>query len=98
MISWEISYERRFHMKEQQPLEHQNPTSRLGNEELAFSSRFGVPLESYRAIAEGLFGNSVDTESLTQEQKEKIEAFHLGFHRGVQGAFDEFFKKREPNE
>ena len=82
----------------QQQVEHQNPTSRLGSEELSFSSRFGVPLEDYRAIAQGLFGNGVDTDNLTEEQNAKIEAVHRGFHRGVEMAFDEFFKDREPNE
>ncbi len=42
------------------------------SKELFLSEGFGVPLESYRAIARGLFGEGVGIENLTQEQKEKI--------------------------
>jgi len=64
-------------------------------QEMSLTERFGVPLESYRELAKGLFGEEVDIENLTEEQRAEIEAVHLGFHEGVEEGLREFFEERE---
>jgi hypothetical protein len=53
------------------------------SQQVSLAERFGTPVQNYEAAAKGLFGENVDLENLTQEQKEKIDAAHLGFQQGI---------------
>ena len=57
--------------------------------------KFGLPLKAHREIAQGLFGETVDPNNLTEEENNKVEAAYRGFREGWDRGLEKFFEELE---